>query len=100
MVNAATCWLKSHKYYALPYKNLAARLTTACNLYSPVKRNECYFIPVTIRNFVIAEDYYNVYIQQDAQVTEFILSDNCCTCFGRHYHPSSEAQNKSNYSTW
>jgi hypothetical protein len=31
--------------------------------------------------------------QQDAQVTEFILSDNCCTCFGRHYHPSSGAQN-------
>jgi hypothetical protein len=26
--------------------------------------------------------------QQDAQVTEFILSDNCCTCFGRYYHPS------------
>ena len=30
--------------------------------------------------------------QQDAQVTEFILSDNCSTCFGRHYHPSSGAQ--------
>jgi len=27
--------------------------------------------------------------QQDAQVTEFILSDNCSTGFGRHYHPSS-----------
>jgi hypothetical protein len=23
---------------------------------------------------------------QDAQVTEFILSDNCSTCFGRHHH--------------
>jgi len=31
--------------------------------------------------------------KQDAQVTEFILSDNCSTCFGRHYHPSSGAQN-------
>jgi hypothetical protein len=30
--------------------------------------------------------------QQDAHVTEFILSDNCSTCFGRHYHPSSGAQ--------
>jgi hypothetical protein len=25
-------------------------------------------------------------------ITEFILSDNCSTCFGRYYHPSSEAQ--------
>jgi len=23
--------------------------------------------------------------QQDAHVTQFILSDNCSTCFGRHY---------------
>ena len=30
--------------------------------------------------------------QQDAHVTEFILSDNYSTCFGRYYHPSSEAQ--------
>ena len=30
--------------------------------------------------------------QQDAHVTEFILSDNCSTCFGRYYHPSSGAQ--------
>jgi hypothetical protein len=30
--------------------------------------------------------------QQDAHVTEFILSDNCSTCFGRHYHPSSGTQ--------
>jgi hypothetical protein len=30
--------------------------------------------------------------QQDAHVTEFILSDNCSTCFGRYYHPSSRAQ--------
>jgi len=29
--------------------------------------------------------------QQDAHVTEFILSDNCYTCFGCHYHPSSGA---------
>jgi hypothetical protein len=38
--------------------------------------------------------------QQDAQVTEFILSNNCSTCFGRHYHPSSVAQNYCNYSIW
>ena len=30
--------------------------------------------------------------QQDAHVTEFILSDNCSTCFGRHHHPSSGAK--------
>jgi len=30
--------------------------------------------------------------QQDAHVTEFILYDNCPICFGRYYHPSSEAQ--------
>jgi hypothetical protein len=30
--------------------------------------------------------------QQDAHVTEFILSDNCATCLGRHHHPSSGAQ--------
>jgi len=28
--------------------------------------------------------------QQDAHITEFILSDNCSPCFGRHYHPPSE----------
>ena len=28
--------------------------------------------------------------QQDAHVTEFILSDNCSSCFGRHHYPSSE----------
>jgi hypothetical protein len=28
--------------------------------------------------------------QQDAHITEFILSDNCSTYFGLHYHPSSE----------
>jgi hypothetical protein len=26
------------------------------------------------------------------QVTEFILSDNCSTCFRLYYHPSSGAQ--------
>ena len=30
--------------------------------------------------------------QQDAHVTEFILSDNCSICFGRYHHPSSGAQ--------
>jgi hypothetical protein len=35
--------------------------------------------------------------QQDAHVTEFILFDDCSTCFGYHYHPSSGAQNNCNY---
>jgi hypothetical protein len=30
--------------------------------------------------------------QQDAHITEFILSDNCSTCFQLYYHPSSGAQ--------
>jgi len=30
--------------------------------------------------------------QQGVHVTEFILSDNCSTRFGRYYHPSSGAQ--------
>jgi len=38
--------------------------------------------------------------QQDAHVSEFILSDNCSTCFWRHHHPSSGAQNNCNYSIW
>jgi hypothetical protein len=38
--------------------------------------------------------------QKDAHVTEFILSDNCFTCFGRQCHPSSGAQNNCNYSIW
>jgi len=38
--------------------------------------------------------------QQDAHVAEFILSDNCSTCFGRYYHPSSGTQNNCNYSIW
>ena len=43
---------------------------------------------------------YSNMSQQDARVTEFILSDDCSTCFGYHYHPSSEAQNNCNYSIW
>jgi len=38
--------------------------------------------------------------QQDAHITEFVLSDDCCTSFGYHYHPSSGAQNICNYSIW
>jgi hypothetical protein len=30
--------------------------------------------------------------QQDAHVTEFIVSDSCSTCFGRHHHSSSGAK--------
>jgi hypothetical protein len=45
----------------------------------------------------------NILIQkspQDAHVTEFILSDDCSTCFGDYYHLSSGAQNNCNYSIW
>jgi len=44
--------------------------------------------------------YSSILFQLDAQVREFILSDNCSTCFGRHYHPSPEAQNNCNYRAW
>jgi len=47
--------------------------------------------------------HYNILIynsQQDAHVTEFILSDDCSTCFDYHYHPSLGAQNNCNYSIW
>jgi hypothetical protein len=47
--------------------------------------------------------FYDILVyksQQDAHVTEFILSDKCSTCFERHYHPSSEAQTNCNYSIW
>jgi hypothetical protein len=41
------------------------------------------------------KSYFHILLhksQQDAHITEFILSDNCSTCFGRYYHPSSGAQ--------
>jgi hypothetical protein len=43
--------------------------------------------------------YIYIYIyksQQDAHVTELILSGNCPPFFGHHQHPSSGAQNKIN----
>jgi hypothetical protein len=30
--------------------------------------------------------------QEDAHITEFILSDNCSKYFRRYHHPSAEAQ--------
>ena len=38
--------------------------------------------------------------QQNAYVTEIILFEDCSTCFGYHYHPSSGAQNNCKYSIW
>ena len=47
------------------------------------------------RNYPKHVEFYLIYkSQQDAQVTEFILSENCSTCFGFDYHPSSGAQKK------
>jgi hypothetical protein len=42
--------------------------------------------------------YSNTEVPTNAQVAEFVLSDDCCTCFGYHYHLSSGAQNNCNYS--
>ena len=39
----------------------------------------------------ICDGYYSN-IQRDAIFTQFILSGNCSTCFGRYLHPSSGAQ--------
>jgi hypothetical protein len=36
--------------------------------------------------------FYYINPNIDAHVTEFILSDNCSTCFGLYYNPSSGAQ--------
>jgi hypothetical protein len=45
------------------------------------------------KKIVITDNCIVLYkFQQDAHVTEFILSDNCSTCFGRYHHPSSGAQ--------
>jgi hypothetical protein len=52
-------------------------------------------IPVNLYNIHGSVHRNNILLyksQQDAQVTQFILSDNCSTCFGRYYHPSSGAQ--------
>jgi hypothetical protein len=32
-----------------------------------------------------------IYIQQDATLNSLFISGNCSTCFGRYFHPSSEA---------
>jgi hypothetical protein len=52
--------------------------------------------PIGFRELSLRNLIYNS--QQDAHVTEFILSDDCSTCFGYHYHPSSGTQNSCNYS--
>jgi hypothetical protein len=39
-------------------------------------------------------------IPTSTQFTGFISIWHCSTCFGRHYHPSSGAQNNCNYSIW
>jgi len=40
----------------------------------------------------IPRQYIPIYIQQDAHVTQFILSGNCSTCFGWYFHPPSGVQ--------
>ena len=40
---------------------------------------------------VLALFYSNIYPTR-CNVTQFILSGNCCTCFGWYHHPSSGAQ--------
>jgi hypothetical protein len=39
----------------------------------------------------VMEIYFNIYPTK-CNVTQFILSGNCSTCFGWYYHPSSGAQ--------
>jgi hypothetical protein len=50
--------------------------------------------------FDFSKDYYFILIyksQQDVFVTEFILSENCSTCFWCQYQSFSGAQNNCNY---
>jgi len=56
--------------------NTASLLYSKFNIYGSVHRN----------NILLYKS------QQDGHFTEFILSDNCSTCFGRYYHPFSGAQ--------
>ena len=56
--------------------NYESHLLYFFNVHGPVHRN----------NTLIYKS------QQDVHVTEFTSSDNCSTCFGRYYRPSSGAQ--------
>ena len=50
-----------------------------------------YFIMFNVHGSMHRSNILVCKSQQDAQVTKFILSENCSTCFGFHYHPSSGA---------
>jgi hypothetical protein len=54
--------------------NILWIMTNSFNIHESVHRNN-----ILIQNS-----------QQDAHVTVFILSDDCSTCFGYHYHPFQE----------
>jgi hypothetical protein len=63
----------------------------------PTTKRNLYISSRSIRSLRCASGKIYLYIllyksQQDAHVTEFILSDTCFTCFGRYCHPSSGAQ--------
>ena len=69
----------------------------------PVTRKEWKFNQVHRFNTYGSVHSNNILLyksQQDAHVTQFILSDNCSTYFRHYYHPSSGAQNNCNYSIW
>jgi hypothetical protein len=93
--------------FRTPLLSLLSEYTTYCKHIALVSRFLLIFLPQKMPAgkiiYVRTQEYTNILVyksQQDAQVTEFILSDNCSTCFGRHYHKSSGAKNNSNYSIW
>jgi hypothetical protein len=70
-----TLWKNYQKTFATWFQKYPGKNSKKLNVHRSVHRNSIL-----------------LYIQQDANVTQFILSTNCSTCFGWYHHPSSEAQ--------
>jgi hypothetical protein len=89
----------SKKYSINTYiKTFRIHLTAVCN--DEIQLFSKLIWKFNVHGFVHRNNIRIHKSQQDAHITEFILSDNCSTCLGRHHHPSSGAQNNCNYSIW
>jgi hypothetical protein len=72
------------------FRFLAQKLANVCNCHLPYSAPYFRFDHL-IRKFETPYSYSNIYTTR-CNVTQFIISGNCSTCFGWFYHPSSEAQ--------
>ena len=94
-VQTVSYWINSKKFHGRSCQAIVCESTFRC------KQDRRCTYNVTMRRvritIVAVEKAMSIILlyksQQDAQFTEFILSDNCSTCFWRHYHPSSGTQN-------